>query len=172
VTLSTWLNANLTPSADMTTMIWPIFVRAISLSFCFVPLTVAALSSISPRDRGSATGLFNATRELGGSIGTAWMASRLTSNAKMHYTYLSGDVDAYSAVAQEQLRTMQGGFMGRVPDPLGAAYGAMSGRMNLQALSMAFSDGFLTLAVLFLLSLVVVFFLAKPDAAVDTSAAH
>jgi MFS transporter, DHA2 family, multidrug resistance protein len=172
VTFSTWLNANLTPSADMTTMIMPIFVRAISLSFCFVPLTVAALSSISPRDRGSATGLFNATRELGGSIGTAWMATRLTANAKMHYTYLAGDVDAYGAVAQDQLRAMQGGLLGRVPDPLGAAYGAMSGRINLQALSMAFSDGFATLAGLFLLSLVVVFFLAKPDAKVDTSAAH
>jgi len=48
----------------------------------------------------------------------------------------------------------------------------MSGRMNLQALSMAFSDGFSTLAALFTISLVVVFFLAKPQASVDTSAAH
>jgi hypothetical protein len=37
---------------------------------------------------------------------------------------------------------------------------------------MAFSDGFSTLAALFLLSLVVVFFLAKPQGKVDTSAVH
>jgi MFS transporter, DHA2 family, multidrug resistance protein len=172
VTFSTWLNAGLTPSADSFTMTLPIFVRAVGLSFVFVPLTVAALSGLAPKDRGSATGLFNATRELGGSIGTAWMSSRLTTNAKIHYTYLAEHVDAFGATAQDQLRAMQGNFTGRVADPLGAAYGAMSGRLNLQALSMAFSDGFTTLAVLFLISLVVVFFLAKPGAGVDTSAAH
>jgi MFS transporter, DHA2 family, multidrug resistance protein len=172
VTLSTVLNAKLTPAADTFTMTVPIFVRAVALSFCFVPLTVVALSGLSPKDRGSATGLFNATRELGGSIGTAWMSSRLTVNAKVHLTYLSEHVDAYSQTAQEQLRTLTGNFAGRVADPLGAAYGALSGRLNLQALSMAFSDGFTTLALLFLISLVVVFFLAKPDAKVDTSAAH
>ncbi len=172
VTLSTWLNANLTPAADEHVMIMPIFVRAVALSFCFVPLTVAALSGLSPRDRGSATGLFNATRELGGSIGTAFMSSRLTANAKVHYTYLSEHVDAYGSTAQDQLRTMSGGFNGRVPDAVGAAYGAMSGRLNLQALSMAFSDGFLTLAGIFVISLVIVFFLGKPAANVDTSAAH
>jgi DHA2 family multidrug resistance protein len=172
VTLSTVLNANLTPAADSFTMTMPIFIRAVSLSFCFVPLTVVALSGLPPRERGSATGLFNATRELGGSIGTAWMSSRLAANAKVHYTYVASHVDAYGSVAQEQLRTMQGGFTGRVADPVAASYGAMSGRMNLQALSMAFSDGFSTLAALFLISLVVVFFLAKPQASVDTSAAH
>ena len=172
VTVSTWLNANLTPAADTFTMTMPIFVRAVALSFCFVPLTVVALSGLSPRERGSATGLFNATRELGGSIGTAWMSSRLTANAKLHYTYLADHVDAYGSVAQDQLRAMQGGFAGRVADPVGASYGAMSGRLNLQALSMAFSDGFLTLAGLFVISLVVVFFLGKPYASVDTSAAH
>jgi len=172
VTLSTWLNANLTPQADNFTMIIPIFVRAIGLSFCFVPLTVAALSNISLKDRGSATGLFNATRELGGSIGTAWMSTRLTSNEKIHYTYISEHVDAYGAAAQDQLRTLQAGFLGRVPDPVAAAYGAMSGKLHLQSLSMAFSDGFSTLAALFLLSLVVVFFLAKPQGKVDTSAVH
>ncbi len=172
VTISTVLNANLTPAADSFTMTLPIFVRAVSLSFCFVPLTVVALSGLPPRERGSATGLFNATRELGGSIGTAWMSSRLTSNAKVHYTYISEHVDAYGSVAQDQLRTMQGGFAGRVADPVAASYGAMSGRLNLQSLSMAFSDGFTTLAALFLISLVVVFFLAKPQASVDTTAAH
>lgn len=172
VTISTVLNANLTPAADSFTMTMPIFIRAVALSFCFVPLTVVALSGLPPRERGSATGLFNATRELGGSIGTAWMSSRLAANAKVHYTYVASHVDAYGSVAQEQLRTMQGGFTGRVADPVAASYGAMSGRMNLQALSMAFSDGFSTLAALFTISLVVVFFLAKPQASVDTSAAH
>ena len=100
------------------------------------------------------------------------MSSRLASNQKVHLTYLSEHVDAFSGTAQDQLRTMAGGFAGRVPDPTMTAQAAMSGRLNLQSLSMAFSDGFFTLAALFLLSLVVVFFLAKPASDVDTSAAH
>jgi DHA2 family multidrug resistance protein len=172
VTYSTWLNANLTPQADVGTMTLPVFIRAVSLSFCFVPLTVAALASLPPKDRGSATGLFNATRELGGSIGTAFMSTQLTANQKVHYTYLSGYVDPYRQVASEQLRTMQGGMAGRVADPVAASLGAMNGRLNAQALSMAFSDGFFALAALFALSLAIVFFLGKPKDKVDTSAAH
>ena len=48
----------------------------------------------------------------------------------------------------------------------------MNGRLNAQALSLSFSDGFSTLALMFAVSLVIVFFLAKPDRKIDVSAAH
>jgi DHA2 family multidrug resistance protein len=172
VTVSTVLNADLTAQADSFTMTVPIFIRAIGLSFCFVPLAVTALSGVSPNQRGNAAGLFNATRELGGSIGLAWMSTRLAENAKTHLTYLSENVTAYNPVAQEQLAQMKGVLATRAGDPTAAAYGVMSGRLNSQALSLAFSDGFTTLALLFAVSLVIVFFLAKPDRTVDARAAH
>lgn len=172
VTISTVLNANLTSQASTAVMTWPIFTRAVGLSFCFVPLSIAALSGLPPNQRGNATGLFNATRELGGSIGLAWMSTRLASNTKEHLTYLSEHVNAFNPIAQDQLASMRGNFAARTGDGLGAAYGVMSQRLNSQALSLAFSDGFWTLAFMFAISLIIVFFLAKPDRKIDVSAAH
>ena len=50
-------------------------IRSLALSLCFVPLSVVALADLPASERGSGAGLFNATRELGGSIGTAWMST-------------------------------------------------------------------------------------------------
>ncbi len=172
VTLSTVLNANLTAQADTFTMTLPIFVRAVGLSFCFVPLSVAALSGLTPNQRGNAAGLFNATRELGGSIGLAWMSTRLTVNAKAHLTYLSEYVNPYSPVAQDQLAAIKGAMTARTVDATAAAYGVLNGRLNAQALSLSFRDGFNLLAAMFAASLIIVFFLAKTDTSVDRTAAH
>ena len=172
VLASTILNAALTPQADTYTMTVPIFVRAVGLSFCFVPLSVSALSGLTPNQRGNAAGLFNATRELGGSIGLAWMSTRLTANAKIHLTYLSEQVTPFSPVAQEQLAAMRAGLGARVADPAAASLGAMSGRLNVQALTLSFRDGFSTLALMFALSLLVVVLLPKPSSQVDGRSAH
>ncbi len=172
VTLSTVLNANLTAQASTAVMTWPIFVRAVGLSFCFVPLAIDALSGLPPNQRGNATGLFNATRELGGSIGLAWMSTRLASHTKVHLTYLSENVNAFNPIAQDQIESMRGSIASRAADGLGSAYAVMNQRLNSQALSLSFSDGFSTLAFMFAISLIVVFFLAKPDRKIDVSAAH
>ena len=172
VAASTFMNADLTAQADTFVMTMPIFIRGVGLSFCFVPLTVAALADITPQNRGNATGLFNATRELGGSVATAWMSTRLTENAKVHYTYLSESVTAFNPIAQQQMASIKAGLTGRVADSAAGALGVMSGKLNIQALSLGFRDGFTVLGLLFLLSLATVFFLNKPKDAVDVSAVH
>src|SRR5262249_25686068 len=91
---SLWLNAQLSPMADTAAMTTPIFVRSCALGLCFVPLSVVALSGVSPEKRGSAAGLFNLTRELGGSIGLAWMSTSLDRTSKQYASDLSSHVDA------------------------------------------------------------------------------
>jgi DHA2 family multidrug resistance protein len=172
VLISTVENAALTPLADTFTMTVPIFVRAVGLSFCFVPLSVSALSGLSPNQRGNAAGLFNATRELGGSIGLAWMSTQLASNAKIHLTYLSEQVTPYNPIAQDQLGAMKATLAARAVDPTAASWGAMTARLNVQALTLSFRDGFSTLALMFAVSLLVVLLLAKPSSGVDTRSAH
>ena len=90
-----------------------------------------ALSNLRPEQRGNAAGLFNLTRELGGSIGTAWMSSALSRSTQLNTTALASHVDVYSQVAQEQLAGMQGTARreGRA-NPAGAAYGMLSLRIS------------------------------------------
>ena len=46
-------------------------IAAIGLGFSFVPVTIAALSGVSNRDAGLASGLINVTQQIGGALGTA-----------------------------------------------------------------------------------------------------
>lgn len=171
--LSLWTNGHLTSTADEAALIAPVFIRACSLGFIFVPLSVVALSNLKPEQRGNAAGLFNLTRELGGSIGTAWMSSALSRTTKANVTALTSHVDVYGQVTQEQLATAKAFMASRgVIDPTGAAYGLLNMRINVQALVRAFNSNFLVLTALFAASLVFVFMLRKADPAVKVEGAH
>jgi DHA2 family multidrug resistance protein len=169
---SLWMNGHLTQGADKFAMVMPIFVRSLSLSLCFVPLSVVALADLPPQERGNGAGLFNATRELGGSIGTAWMSTHLDQMTKQYYVDLAPHVDAFGAATREQLRAAQAVLGARVWDPLGAALTSLQARLDAQALVRAFNEGFTTLAVVFLLSLGVVLMLHKPQEGVVVEGAH
>ncbi|WP_163990213.1 DHA2 family efflux MFS transporter permease subunit [Pyxidicoccus caerfyrddinensis] len=170
--LSLWTNGHLSSTADEATLILPVFIRACSLGMVFVPLSVMALSDLRPDQRGNAAGLYNLTRELGGSIGTAWMSSALSRTTKVNFTALTSHVDAYSQVTQEQVAAIRGAVGSRVADPLGAAYSILSQRINGQALVRAFNANFTVLTAIFALSLVLVFMLKKPAAGVKVEGAH
>ncbi|MBN9688307.1 DHA2 family efflux MFS transporter permease subunit [Corallococcus sp. NCSPR001] len=173
VSLSLWTNGHLTTRVDEMTLITPVFIRACSLGFIFVPLSVMALSNLRPEQRGNAAGLFNLTRELGGSIGTAWMSSALSRSTQANFTAITSHVDVYGQVAQEQVASMTGAMASRgVLNPTGAAYGLLSQRISAQALVRAFNANFLILAALFVCALILVAMLQKADPNVKVEGAH
>ena len=169
---SLWMNGHLTSGADSHAMMMPILVRALSLGLCFVPLSVVALSNLSPRQRGSGAGLFNLTRELGGSIGLAWMSTYLTNNEKLFHTALSADVNVYNPLAQEALAGARGALGSRVFDAQAGALASLNLRLAGQSLMRAFNQSVLTLGFFFLLSLALVLVLKKEarNAKIDPAA--
>jgi DHA2 family multidrug resistance protein len=158
---SLWLNAELSQLADTRAMLMPVFVRACGLGFIFAPLNVSALSDLPAQRRGNAAGLFNLTRELGGSIGTAWMSTMLDRHVKAHYTALASNVSIYDPTTMQQLAQIQGS-VGMVPDASGTALTIMGLRISTQALVRAFNQGFLQLAVVFAFSMVLILLLRRP----------
>ncbi len=160
--VSLFVNAQLTQLADMRAMIVPVFIRACGLGFIFAPLNVTALSDLPPARRGNAAGLFNLTRELGGSIGTAWMSTMLDRNAKAHLTALSAHVSTYEAATMQQLSQIQAQVAGRVPDARAAGLQILQMRLSSQALVRAFQQGLLELAGVFAVALFLVFLLRRP----------
>jgi EmrB/QacA subfamily drug resistance transporter len=55
---------------------------ALGLAFAFVPVTIAALAQVAPRDAGLASGLINTNQQIGGAIGIAIATTIFTSHAK------------------------------------------------------------------------------------------
>jgi DHA2 family multidrug resistance protein len=165
-------NAGLTPQADTHAMLLPLFIRACSLGLVFVPLSVVALSGLKPAQRGSGAGLFNLTRELGGSIGLAWMSSALNNQTKQYFSSMSRYVDAYNPVAMEQLRMLRGSVGTRTWNSEGTALAILNGRVSIQSLVRSFNDNFMLLAACFLLSLGLVLLLKKAQPGMKAPAGH
>ena len=128
----------------------------VGLGFIFIPVTVAALSDLSPQIRGNATGLFNLTRELGGSIGTAWMGMVVTDGIATHSSQIGSHISFFDPITQEQwLNIARRGF-----DPAGI----LAHRVTTEAMVLSFNDGFrLTMASIGL-GLVTILLLKKPPA--------
>jgi EmrB/QacA subfamily drug resistance transporter len=53
----------------------PMILAAFGLGFAFVPVTIAAVSGISPDDSGLASGLINTSQQIGGALGLAVLAT-------------------------------------------------------------------------------------------------
>ncbi len=132
--LSQWLASHLTAEAAFSDLVFPNLIRSLGLVFVFIPVSVASLSDLPLAQRGSATGLFNLTRELGGSLGTAWMGKVVADGIVIHSSRLAEHVSAYSPVAQES-------WLGITRRGMDAA-STLMGRVTQQAMVMSFEDGF------------------------------
>jgi DHA2 family multidrug resistance protein len=133
-TLSQWIAAHLTADAGFYDLVLPNLVRSLGLVFVFVPVSIAALSDLPLAQRGNATGLFNLTRELGGSLGTAWMGKVVADGIATHAARLAEHVSPYDPLAQEQWL----GILRRGMDPAGT----LMGRVARQSMVLSFEDGF------------------------------
>ena len=172
VAISLWMNAHLTERSGFNDLVASMFVRSVSLAFVFIPISVIALSDISPEKRGNATGLFNLTRELGGSIGTAWMGLLIDRATKMHTVYLSEYVTPYNPLAQEQYAAIQGSVGTQTASPQMVPEAMLAMKVKLQALVLSFQDGFMSATAVFLCALLLVLLLKKPKSAAGAAGAH
>lgn len=53
----------------------PSVVAALGLGFSFVPVTIVAVSGVTPQESGLASGLINTTQQIGGALGLAVLSS-------------------------------------------------------------------------------------------------
>jgi EmrB/QacA subfamily drug resistance transporter len=57
------------------------FAIGVGLGFSFVPLSIAALAGVAPREAGLASGLFNTSQQIGGALGVAVFSTVSTNRA-------------------------------------------------------------------------------------------
>jgi MFS transporter, DHA2 family, multidrug resistance protein len=163
-TWSQWICANLTAGADFYHLVWPNLIRSLGLGFVFIPVSITALSDLRPDQRGNATGLFNLTRELGGSLGTAWMGKVVADGIAVHSTQIGQHVTIFdTATIDSWTQIAKAGL-----DPA-----MMLGmRISRESMVLSFNDGFrLTMAAVGL-GLLMVLILKKTVRAGAPAGAH
>jgi EmrB/QacA subfamily drug resistance transporter len=75
----TWLSIAMTPSTPVWQLILPFVVLGVGMAFIWSPLAATATHNLPPRMAGASSGVYNATRQIGAVLGSAAMASFMTS---------------------------------------------------------------------------------------------
>src|SRR3979411_309495 len=82
---SMWRLSLLSFDAGAHDLFWPLISRGVGLGLIFVPLTGATMAELKTSELAQGTGMFNLTRQLGGSLGiaiSATLLSRFTAQAR------------------------------------------------------------------------------------------
>ena len=125
-------------------VIWPSLVNGVAISFIFVPLTTATMSQLGQAQIGNASGLYNLMRNLGGSIGIAFVTTMLARGAQSHQGQLVGNLAADRPAFVHELAAAQH-QLAQHTDAVTAthqAYAGMYSQLDQQAHLMAFTDNF------------------------------
>jgi DHA2 family multidrug resistance protein len=144
-----YLNSFLTPDAKFAEFFLPQFVRGLALMFCFLPTNNIALGSVSKERVGNASGLYNLTRNLGGAVGLAVIATILTDKTKIYSQYLNENISSTSPSVIMNLNFLSQLLDGRVTDPEQASYFLFASNINKEAFVMAINNVFAIISALF-----------------------
>jgi EmrB/QacA subfamily drug resistance transporter len=75
----------------------PGLLVALGLGLCFMPVTMAATTGVEPRNAGLASGVVNTTRQIGGSVGLAALATLATARITSMVAAGSGEKVAFTS---------------------------------------------------------------------------
>ncbi len=135
-------------------------LRGVGQILAFMFLNQAAISAVDLDDAGDAAGVFNAARNLGGSITLALLATVQDTRWQFHRWNLHSNLQANDPAAQGWLSSLAEQFGGGA-EGLTAAYRMIDATITREALVMAFNDEFWLMTVGTLLVIPLVLFL-KP----------
>ena len=145
-------------------MRWSQLVRALGQPLILVPLSGVATAGIPREQAGSASGLFNMMRNLGGSFGIAALGTLLTQRAQFHSNRLGDNVSLYNLATQQRIDELTQLFISKGSDALTAqarAYKSIAGTISREAYIMAFNDCFYAIGFALLLSGIAILFFKK-----------
>jgi DHA2 family multidrug resistance protein len=162
--ISCLMNAYMDASTGYDQLMLSQIIRAIGQPFVMLTLSNFAMNGVAPKDMGSASSLFNMTRNLGGSIGIAMLATALTNREHFHSARIGEAVSLAAPATQTRLDQMTQAFIAGGIDPATAAQqalAAISGIVRREAYVMAYNDGFWLVGVILLAAIIPLWFADK-----------
>ncbi|WP_036476757.1 DHA2 family efflux MFS transporter permease subunit [Myxosarcina sp. GI1] len=171
--LSCFMNSSMTSQTDITQLRWSQLVRALGQPLMIVPLTTIATGNIEPKEAGSASGLFNMMRNLGGSMGIAALSTLLSRREQFHSSHIGEAVSLYDPQTQQRIDRLIQTFISRGSDAVTARQQAIAVIDNLvrrEAYTMAYNDCFYFMGFAILLCGLALIFCKKVKTGGNTAA--
>jgi MFS transporter, DHA2 family, multidrug resistance protein len=164
---SNFMNIYMTNDYATDQLFWPNIVRALGQALVMAPLSAVATAGIEAENAGSASGLFNMMRNLGGAVGIATLQTILTKREQYHSNVLMQSVSMLERATRNRIDQLTQYFINHgVADHAEATHRAVIaiGRVvQKQAFILAFSDTFYLLGVALIVALIATLLLKKPD---------
>jgi DHA2 family multidrug resistance protein len=173
--ISCFMNSDLTNLSGIEQLRWSQLVRAMGQPLIMVPLSAIATAGLAKSQAGSASGLFNMMRNLGGSFGIAALATLLTQREKFHSNRLGDAVSLYNPETQQRVDTLTQLFVSKGTDfntAQSQAFQAIASTVSRESYVMAFNDCFYFIGFALLLSGVAVLFFKKVKASDVSGGGH
>jgi DHA2 family multidrug resistance protein len=172
---SNFMNIYMTKDYGSDQLFWPNVVRAVGQALAFAPLSAVATAGIEAENAGSASGLFNMMRNLGGAVGIAMLQTFLTKREQYHSNVLMQSVSLFEQATRTRIDQLTQYFINHGvterADAAHRAFVAIGGIVQKQAFILAFSDTFYLMGVALLVALMAVLFLRKAGQ-LDAGGAH
>jgi DHA2 family multidrug resistance protein len=156
-------------------LFWPLVIRGFGTVMMFLPMSMAVLGPIPVKDIAAATGLYNLTRQLGGSLGIAILTTLLSSRQAFHRAVLVEKLGISDLATQTRLAQLTAGFQASGADPVaakGRALAVMDGAVSMQAAVMSFGDTFYFGGAAFVVALPLLFLLGRGKSGQAVDAGH
>jgi DHA2 family multidrug resistance protein len=163
---SSFILSDINLQVGMSSVIWPSILNGVAISFIFVPLTTTTMSQLAQQQIGNASGLYNLMRNLGGSIGIAFVTTMLARGAQTHQALMVGNLAPDNPAFARQFDAAKS-VLGHQTDPATAtmqAYSAVYSLLDQQAHLWAFVDNFYLFGLLALGGIPLVFFFKRVQA--------
>ena len=156
--------ANFNLNVDYHTAMMARVIQSAGLGFLFVPINTMAFATVPRPKMGSATGLINLARNVGGSSGIAIVTTLLARRAQFHQVRLGEHLTAFDPSYNQALYGTAHMLTTRGLNDSQAmvqAQGMLYGMVQRQAMMQSFVDCFWVLGVIFLAVIPLMFFIKK-----------
>ncbi|MBV1930314.1 MAG: DHA2 family efflux MFS transporter permease subunit [Porticoccaceae bacterium] len=162
---SCMININMNAEYAYEQLLLANFIRGIGQPLLSIPLAVIATVGIEQAQVGSASGLYNLTRNLGGAVGIAFLATFLSIRQQFHSSYIVENISLYNPLTVERLEGLQGYFTSLGADTILAqeqALRTIDAVARRDSYVMAYNDAFFFVGAAFWIGAVLTYLIKKP----------
>jgi DHA2 family multidrug resistance protein len=158
-----------------------VFVRcfqASGLAFLFIPINTISYIGVKQSENNDVSGLTNLARNIGGSVGTAFVATMLTRRTANHETHMVRNLTSGNQAFMNRVAKLKGMFGGHTSgNPMTGtgshtAQAYLYNELHRQAAMLAYLDIIQYMAVFCACMLPLLFFIPRPPKHASPSAGH
>lgn len=172
---SMWMHSHFTVESGTGDFFLPLILRGVGLGLIFVPMTNLALAGLPMEKIPNGTGLYNLTRQLGGSIGIAVTATLVSRFRDQGYAAMAEHVTAYGTAAQARIAMVTQAMIAKgTPAPVAGtqALGIIQGQVLRQAAMISYERVFWMFGLGMILALPLLFLMRSARGAQGGGLAH